>query len=117
MIYNDMRRTTGATNVMDMFRVLTPFPSYLAAVWQDSKKCMADSGFQRARDEIARRSIGLTSGLPVRDHREISKSMTPEQWRDIETAVDGYARQVPLYSLLAWVWRRSFVLPSGRRAA
>ncbi len=117
MIYNDMRRTTGSTHVMDMFRVLTPFPSYLAAVWQDSKKLMADSGFQRARDEIARRSIGLTSGLPVRDHRSLSRSMTLEQWREIEVTVDGYARQVPLYSLLAWVWRRSFVIPSGRRAA
>ena len=117
MIYNDMRRTTGATTVVDMFRVLTPFPSYMAAVWQDSKKCMADSGFQRARDEIARRSIGLTSGLPVRDHRELSKSLTTEHWQDIESAVDGYARHVPLYSLLAWVWRRSFVLPGGRRAA
>lgn len=117
LIYSDMRRTTGANNVMDMFRVLTPFPSYLAAVWQDSKHCMADSGFQRARDEIARRSIGLTSGLPVKDHRETAKNVSPEQWREVEAAVDGYARHVPLYSLLAWVWRRSFVIPSGRRAA
>lgn len=117
LIYSDMRRTTGANNVVDMFRVLTPFPSYLAAVWQDSKRCMADSGFQRGRDEIARRSIGLTSGLPVRDHRESGKTITPEQWREVEAAVDGYARHVPLYSLLAWVWRRSFVIPSGRRAA
>jgi hypothetical protein len=117
MIYNDMRRTTGAMLVMDMFRVLTPFPSYLAAVWQDSKKVISDSTFQRARDEIARRSIGLTSGLPVRDHRELSKTISPEIWRDVETTVDGYARQLPLYSLLAWVWRRSFVLPSGRRVA
>ena len=117
MIYNDMKRTTGAVHVMDMFRVLTPFPSYLAAVWQDSKRLIADSGFQRGRDEIARRSIGLTSGLPVRDHREISKTINAEQWREVESLVDGYARQVPLYSLLSWVWRRSFVLPSGRRAA
>ncbi len=117
LIYNDMRRATGTTLVMDMFRVLTPFPSYLAAVWQDSKKVIADSGFQRARDEIARRSIGLTSGLPVRDHRALSKAITAEQWREVESAVDGYARQLPLYSLLAWVWRRSFVLPGGRKAA
>jgi hypothetical protein len=78
---------------------------------------IGDSTYQRARDEIARRSIGLTSGLPVRDHRELSKSISPETWRDIESAVDGYARQLPLYSLLAWVWRRSFVVPGGRRAA
>lgn len=117
MIYNDMRRTTGAIHVMDMYRVLTPFPSYMAAVWQDSKKVISDSGFQRARDEIARRSIGLTSGLPVRDHREISKTISAEQWSEVETAVDGYARQLPLYSLLAWVWRRSFTIPSGRQRA
>ena len=117
MIYNDMRRTTGAVLVMDMFRVLTPFPGYLAAVWQDSKKVISDPTYLRARDEIARRSIGLTSGLPVRDHRELSKAISTETWCDIEAAVDGYARQLPLYTLLAWVWRRSFVLPGSRRAA
>jgi hypothetical protein len=118
MIYNDMKRKTGATNVMDMFRVLTPFPGYLAAVWQDSKTVIADPGFQRARDEIARRSMGLTSGLPVGDHREMSRSISPKQWKEIEQAVDGYARQLPLYLLLAWVWRRSFaVQPDRQRAA
>ena len=117
MIYNDMRRMTGAPHVMDMYRVLTPFPSYLAAVWQDSKKVIVDQRFQRARDEIGRRSIGLTSGLPVRDHRELSKSISPEQWREVEAAVDGYARHLPLYSLLVWVWRRSFAIPSGRYRA
>lgn len=117
MIYNDMKRTTGSTSVMDMFRVLTPFPGYLAAVWQDSKKVMADPGFQRARDEIARRSMGLTSGLPVRDHREMSRSVSPEQWREVEQVVDGYARQLPLYSLLAWVWRRSFTVQTDRQRA
>jgi len=117
MIYNDMRRTTGAVLVMDMFRVLTPFPGYLATVWQDSKKVISDPTYLRARDEIARRSIGLTSGLPVRDHRELSKAISTETWCDIEAAVDGYARQLPLYTLLAWVWRRSFVLPGSRRAA
>lgn len=117
MIYNDMKRTTGSTSVMDMYRVLTPFPGYLAAVWQDSKKVMADSGFQRARDEIARRSMGLTSGLPVRDHRELSRSILPEQWREVEQVVDGYARHLPLYSLLAWVWRRSFTIQTDRQRA
>jgi len=118
MIYNDIRRTAGSSHVMDMFRVLTPFPGYLAAVWQDSKKLMGDGAFGRARDEIARRSIGLTSGLPVRDHRELSKSISPRTWREVEDAVDEYARHLPLYCLLAWVWRRSFSIPSGRvRAA
>lgn len=117
MIFNDMRRSTGASNVMDMYRVLAPFPGYLAAVWQDSKNVMGDAAFQRSRDQIARRSIGLTSGLPVRDHRELGKTIAPEQWREIEEVVDGYARQLPLYSLLAWVWRRSFSIPSGSRRA
>ncbi len=117
MIYNDIRRTTGAPHVMSLFRVLSPFPGYLAAVWQDTKKCIAAPDFQRARDEIGRRSIGLTSGLPVHDHRELCKGMQQEQWHEIETVVDGFARQLPLYALLSWVWRRSFAVPGGRRAA
>ncbi len=116
LIYNDIKRTTGSTTVMDLFRVLTPYPGYLAAIWQDSKRVMSDNEFLRARDEIGRRSIGLTSGLPVKDHRELSKSIAPEQWRDIEVAIDSYARQLPMFSLLSWVWRRSFIIP-GRRAA
>jgi hypothetical protein len=116
LIYNDIKRTTGSPIVMDLFRVLTPFPGYLAAIWQDSKRVMSDNEFLRARDEIARRSIGLTSGLPVRDHRELSKTIAPDQWRDIEATVDAYARQLPMFALLSWVWRRSFILP-GRRAA
>lgn len=117
LIYNDIKRTTGSPLVMDSFRVLTPYPGYLAAVWQDSKRVLADNEFLRARDEIARRSIGLTSGLPVRDHRELSKSIAPEQWRDIEATVDNYARQFPMFALLSWVWRRSFVIPGRPRAA
>ena len=116
LIYNDIKRTTGSTTVMDLFRVLTPYPGYLAAIWQDSKRVMSDNEFLRARDEIGRRSIGLTSGLPVKDHRELAKSIAPEQWRDIEVAIDSYARQLPMFSLLSWVWRRSFIIP-GRRAA
>ncbi len=117
MIFNDIRRSTGATSVTDMHRVLAPFPGYLAAVWQDSKIVMSNTEFQQSRDQIARRSIGLTSGLPVRDHRELGRTISGEQWREIEEAVDGYARQLPLYSLLAWVWRRSFSIPSGNRRA
>lgn len=117
MIFNDMRRSTGTMNVMDMYRVLAPFPGYLAAVWQDSKNVMSNTAFQHSRDQIARRSIGLTSGLPVRDHRELGRTISAEQWREIEDTVDGFARQLPLYSLLAWVWRRSFSIPSGSRRA
>lgn len=116
LIYNDIKRTTGSPIVMDQFRVLTPFPGYLAAVWQDAKRVMAQSDFLRVRDEIARRSIGLTSGLPVRDHRELAKTIAPEQWRDIEATVDFYARHLPSLALLNWVWRRSFVMPRGQAA-
>lgn len=117
LIYNDIKRTTGLPNVSDLFRVLTPFPGYLAAVWQDSKKVMGDAEFMRTRDEILRRSIGLTSGLPVRDHRELGRTITPEQWREIESTVDSHARELPSLALLSWVWRRSFVIPSRGRAA
>lgn len=116
LIYNDIKRTTGSPLVMDLFRVLTPFPGYLAATWQDAKRVMSDNDFLRARDEIGRRSIGLTSGLPVKDHRELSKTISPDQWGDIESAIDSYARQLPMFALLSWVWRRSFIIP-GRRAA
>jgi hypothetical protein len=117
LIYNDIKRTTGYPIVMDQFRVLTPFPGYLAAVWQDSKRVMADAEFLRGREEIARRSIGLTSGLPVRDHRELAKTIAPQQWRDIEATVDLYARHIPTMALLSWVWRRSFVIPGRGQAA
>ncbi len=117
LIYNDIKRTTGSSVIPDVFRVLTPFPGYLAAVWQDSKKVMGDKEFLRTRDEIARRSIGLTSGLPVRDHRELARTIDPEQWRVIETTVDAHARQLPLFGLLSWVWRRSFTLAGRSRAA
>lgn len=117
LIYNDIKRTTGSSVIPDVFRVLTPFPGYLAAVWQDSKKLMADKEFLRTRDEIARRSIGLTSGLPVRDHRELARTIDPEQWRVIEATVDAHARQLPLFGLLSWVWRRSFTLAGRSRAA
>lgn len=117
LIYNDIKRITGSPIVMDQFRVLTPFPGYLAAVWQDSKRVMVDPEFLRGRDEIARRSIGLTSGLPVRDHRELAKTIAPQQWRDIEATVDLYARHLPSMALLSWVWRRSFVIPGRGQAA
>ncbi len=117
LIYSDIKRITGSPIVMDPFRVLTPFPGYLAAVWQDSKRVMVDPEFLRGRDEISRRSIGLTSGLPVRDHRELAKTIAPQQWRDIEATVDLYARQLPSLALLSWVWRRSFVIPGRGQAA
>ena len=43
-----------------------------------------------ARDEVARRSMGLITGLPVKDHRELSRSIRGEQWREVEETVDSY---------------------------
>lgn len=116
LIFNDIKRSTGSPVVMDNFRVLSPFPGYLAAVWQDSKRVMSEAEFLLARDEIARRSIGLTAGLPVSDHRQLARTIPLDQWRDVEMSVDTFARQLPQYSLLTWVWRRSFVIPRSRAA-
>lgn len=111
LIYSDIRRTLGARNVVSMFRVLSPFPAYLASVWIDSKKIMADAAFKRARDEVSKRNVGLITGLPVRDHRAAGRHITPEKWRDIEEAVDTYVRLSPQFALLVAIWQRSF----GRR--
>ena len=111
LIYSDIRRTMGSRNVMSMFRVLSPFPAYLASVWMDSKKVMADAGFKRTREEVSKRVLGLITGLPVRDHRATGRQITLEKWRDIEDTVDSFARLSPQFALLAAIWHRSF----GRR--
>jgi hypothetical protein len=111
LIYSDIRRTLGMRNVLSMYRVLSPFPAYLASVWMDSKKVMSDAAFKRTRDEVSKRALGLTTGLPVRDHRASGRQITPENWREIEETVDAYARIAPQFSLLAAIWQRSF----GRR--
>lgn len=98
-------------NVVSMYRVLSPFPAYLASVWMDSKKVIADAAFRRARDEVSKRTLALTTGLPVRDHRAAGRQISPEQWREIEETVDSYTRVSPQFSLLAAIWQRSF----GRR--
>jgi hypothetical protein len=53
----------------------------------------------------------------VKDHRELAKTIAPEQWSEIELTVDAYARQFPMFALLSWVWRRSFIIPGRPRAA
>ena len=108
LIYSEIRRATGAKYVPSMFRAISPFPSYLASVWVDMKKLFADREFLRARDEVSRRALSLLHGLPVSDHRAAMNDLRPEQWRDIEHMVDGFARLLPQFALGAAVWRRSF---------
>jgi hypothetical protein len=113
LIYSDIKKTTGAKNVLSLYRVLSPFPSYLASAWLDSKKLLADGAFVTAAEELNRRTRALLTGLPVKDHRAALKEVDPAQWREIEETVDGFARLLPQFVLLTSVWQRSF--PSAAR--
>ncbi len=108
LIYSDIKKTTGAKNVLSLYRVLAPFPSYLASAWLDSKKLLANPAFVAARDDLNRRTRALLTGLPVKDHRALLKQMDPNQWRETEETVDGFARNLPQFVLLTAVWIRSF---------
>jgi hypothetical protein len=108
LIYSDIKRTLNTRNVLSLFRVLSPFPAYLASVWLDCKKILADTAFMNAREQVGKRTLGLLVGIPVRDHRALGKQIAPEKWRDIEETVDGFARLAPQFALLAAVWHRSF---------
>ena len=113
LIYSDIKKTTGAKNVLSLYRVLSPFPGYLASAWLDSKRLLVDPSFIAAHEELNRRARALLTGLPVRDHRAILKDLDPAQWREIEETVDGFARLLPQFTLLTAVWQRSF--PSASR--
>lgn len=113
LMYSDIKKTTGAKNVMSLYRVLSPYPGYLASAWLDSKRLLADRSFIEAHEDLDRRARALLTGLPVRDHRSILKDLTPAQWQDISETVDGFARLLPQFTLLATVWQRSF--PSASR--
>lgn len=113
LIYSDIKRTTGAKSVLSLYRVLAPYPSYLASAWLDSKKLLADSAFIRAREELNRRARALLTGMPVKDHRAMLKELDPQQWNEIEETVNGFARDLPQFVLLTAVWLRSF--PSASR--
>lgn len=117
LIYSDIRRVTNSRHVPSAFRVLSPYPSYLASLWMETKKLMSEPGFLRARDEIHKRVQGLLVGIPVRDHRAQGKRISPAVWRDIEQAVDTYARSVPQYAIVGTVWRRSFTQFPNRSLA
>lgn len=113
LIYSDIKKTTGATSVLSLFRVLSPYPGYLASAWLDSKRLLADPSFISAHEELNRRARALLAGLPVRDHRALLKDLDPAQWREIEETVDGFARLLPQFTLLTSIWQRSF--PSASR--
>jgi hypothetical protein len=108
LIYSDIKKTTGAKNVLSVYRALSPFPSYLASAWLDSKRLLADPSFAAATEDLNRRVRALLAGLPVRDHRSILKELEPAVWREIEETVDGFARLLPQFVLLTAVWQRSF---------
>jgi hypothetical protein len=113
LIYSDIKKTTGAKNVLSLYRALAPFPGYLASAWLDSKKLLTDSSFIAARENLNRRIRALLTGMPVKDHRALLKDLDPEKWREIEETVDGFARNLPQFVLLTAVWQRSF--PSASR--
>lgn len=113
LIYSDIKKTTGAKNVLSLYRVLAPFPGYLASAWLDSKKLLTDSSFIAAREDLNRRIRALLTGMPVKDHRALLKDLGPEKWREIEETVDGFARNLPQFVLLTAAWQRSF--PSASR--
>lgn len=113
LMFGEIKRATNAPIVMSVFRVLTPFPGYLASVWHDAKQVLNKPDFLRARDEVARRSVAISTGLPVRDHRETGKGISAEDWRSIEQTVDTYARLLPQFALMSVVWRRSFAVPGA----
>jgi Halocarboxylic acid dehydrogenase DehI len=113
LIYSDIKKTTGAKNVLSLFRALSPFPSYLASAWLDSKRLLADPAFIAATEDLNRRSRALLARLPVRDHRSLVKELAPAAWREIEETIDGFARLLPQFVLLTSVWQRSF--PSASR--
>jgi hypothetical protein len=113
LMYADFKRTTGAKHVPSALRVLSPFPGYMGSVWVDMKKVIGESAFQRSRDDISKRSLGLLVGLPVRDHRSLTRRVQPAMWRDIEETVDGFARFLPQLSLMIAVWLRSYPQYTG----
>ncbi len=118
LIYSDIKRTTGSKHVLSLFRLLSHFPGYLASTWVDAKKVMQDPSFQQVKEGVAKRTLSLLPGLPVRDHRSgAGKRISHGEWHDIEEAVDGFARVTPQFALLSAVWQRSFPQHDVRKIA
>ena len=116
LIYSEIKRTTNSKYVMSMYRALSPFPAYLASSWMDSKKLLKSRDFLVARDRIARRAQALTVGLPVNDHRALLGRMPPQRWRELESTMDTFVRLQTQFTLIASIWRRSFVALQSRAA-
>ncbi|HEY7402555.1 MAG TPA: halocarboxylic acid dehydrogenase DehI family protein [Candidatus Angelobacter sp.] len=112
LIYSDIKKTLGARNVLSIYRALSPYPSYLASAWLDSKRLLADPAFVAAAEDLNRRARALLAGMPVKDHRAILKDLNPAQWREIEETVDASARLLPQFVLLTSIWQRSFPMAS-----
>lgn len=108
ILYSDMKRTTGSKHVLDLYKVLSPFPGYLASAWVESKRLLAEPSFVAAREELNHRARSLLAGLPVKDHHALLSALQPAQWREIEDTVDSLARVLPQFVLLTQVWLRSF---------
>jgi hypothetical protein len=113
LIYSEIRKTTGMKTVLDLYRTLSPFPSYLASAWLDSKRLLAEPSFVTAHEELNRRARALLAGMPVKDHRSLVKEVDAKDWHEIEDTVDSLARMMPQFVLLTSVWQRSF--PSASR--
>jgi len=112
LIYSDIKKTTGAKSVLSLYRVLAPFPGYLASAWLDSKRLLADPSFIAAREDLNRRVRALLTGFPVKDHRALLKDLDEQKWREIEETVDSFARNLPQFVLLTAAWQRSFPVAS-----
>ena|SRR5215510_1389439 len=112
LIYSDIKKTTGAKSVLSLYRMLAPFPGYLASAWLDSKRVLADPSFIAAREDLNRRVRALLTGFPVKDHRALLKDLDEQKWREIEETVDSFARNLPQFALLTAVWQRSFPVAS-----
>ena len=108
LLYSDIKKTTGSRYIPGLFRILSPYQGYLASVWLDTKHMMNQPGFLRARDETVRRAGSIITGLPVKNHRLLARSLSPQEWREIEETVDSFVRSLPQFALLAAIWERSF---------
>jgi hypothetical protein len=108
LIYTDIRRSTGAAYVPSVYRMLSPFPGYLASVWLEIKRISQLPEVRKAMAVIDSRSNALITGLPVRDHRKFTKRLTHQDWLEIEDTVENYVRTMPQFALTTTVWNRSF---------
>jgi hypothetical protein len=108
LIYSEFKKATGASAVPGLYRVLSPFPGYLASAWLEGKKLLQETSFIGAWEDLNRRARGLLAGMPVKDHRALLKDLDPAKWREIEETVDCFARLLPQFVLMTAVWERSF---------